>query len=106
VLFERGRFSAADALVVGGVQRLYVLAIPFFAVGMLFSRFLAAAHRTDLLLLGNVGLLLTNIVLDALLVRWLGVGGIALATSLVYALAAVLLFAMCRHVERAAAGEG
>lgn len=102
-VFERGRFGAADALLVGSVQKLYVLQIPFFAVGMVFSRFLAAAHRTDLLLVGNVGLLIANVVLDAVLVRWLGVAGIALATSLVYALAAVLLFAMCRHVERAAA---
>lgn len=101
--FERGRFDAGDALLVGGVQQLYVLQIPFFAVGMLFSRFLAAAHRTDLLLLGNVGLLLANVILDAVLVRWLGVAGIALATSLVYALAAVLLFTMCRHVERTGA---
>ena len=104
--FERGQFSAADAMLVGGVQQLYVLQIPFFAVGMLFSRFLAAAHRTDLLLVGNVALLIANVVLDALLVRWLGVAGIALATSLVYALAAALLFALCRHVERTvAAGE-
>jgi len=104
-VFERGEFGPADAIVVGGVQQLYVLQIPFFAVGMVFSRFLAAARRTDLLLAGNVGLLLANVVLDAVLVRWLGVAGIALATSLVYALAAVLLFAMCRHVERAAAAE-
>jgi putative peptidoglycan lipid II flippase len=106
LLFERGAFGADDVLLVGGVQQLYVLQIPFFAVGMLLSRFLAAAHRTDLLLVGNVCLLIANVVLDALLVRWLGVGGIALATSLVYALAALLLFVMCRHVQRSAATAG
>jgi putative peptidoglycan lipid II flippase len=104
-LFERGAFAAADARLVGDVQRLYVLQIPFFAVGMLLSRFLSAAHRTELLLLGNVVLLVANVVLDAVLVRWLGVAGIALATSLVYALSATFLFAMCRHVQRRAARE-
>lgn len=100
VIFERGEFGAADALLVARVQQLYVLQIPFFAVGMLFSRFLAAAQRTDLLLVSNVALLLVNVALDAMLVRWLGVPGIALATSLVYALAAVLLFVMSHRVLR------
>lgn len=104
-VFQRGAFGAADALLVGDVQRLYILQIPFFAVGMVFSRFLSAAHRTDLLLVANIVLLVTNIVLDALLVRWIGVGGIALATSLVYALAAGLLFVLCRRVLRAAEGD-
>ena len=102
-VFERGAFGAADARLVGDAQQLYVLQIPFFAVGMLFSRFLSAAHRTELLLLGNVALLLANAILDALLMRWMGVAGIALATSLVYALSAAFLFAMCRHVQRQAA---
>jgi putative peptidoglycan lipid II flippase len=101
-VFERGAFGAADARLVGDVQRLYVLQVPFFAVGMLFSRFLSAAHRTELLLLGNVALLIANVALDAVLSRWIGVAGIALATSLVYALSAALLLAMCRHVQRRA----
>ena len=80
--FQHGAFGSADTEVVAPVLALYALQIPFFVCSRVFYRFLVAMRRTDLIFycgLLNLGL---DIVLDLVLMRFLGVAGIALATSL------------------------
>ncbi len=61
---------------------MYAIQIPFFAVSRIFYRFIVAMRRTDLILYcGTINLGL-DVVLNLILMRWLGVAGIALATSL------------------------
>jgi putative peptidoglycan lipid II flippase len=61
---------------------MYAIQITFFVVSRVFYRFIVAMRRTDLALYcGTINLFL-DIVLNLLLMRWLGVAGIALATSL------------------------
>ncbi len=80
--FQHGAFGPKDTAVVSSVLVMYALQIPFFVCSRVFYRFLVAMRRTDLVLycgMLNLGL---DIVLNLLLMRWLGVAGIALATSL------------------------
>jgi putative peptidoglycan lipid II flippase len=68
--------------VVTPVLAMYAIQIPFFVCSRVFYRFLVALRRTDLILycgMINLGL---DIVLNLILMRWFGVAGIALATSL------------------------
>jgi putative peptidoglycan lipid II flippase len=82
VAFERGAFGPHDTAVVASVMAMYAIQIPFFVTSRVFYRFVIAMRRTDLALYCGVVNLLLDIVLNVVLMRWLGVAGIALATSL------------------------
>lgn len=80
--FQHGAFGPHDTAVVGPVLAMYAIQIPFFVCSRVYYRFLVALRRTDLIFycgLLNLGL---DILLNLVLMRWLGVAGIALATSL------------------------
>jgi putative peptidoglycan lipid II flippase len=83
MLFQRGAFTAADTQIVSLVQICYCLQIPFQALCVLFSRFICAVKRNDLLMYGSVLNLAVNIVMDMVLMRLWGVAGIAAATAIV-----------------------
>jgi putative peptidoglycan lipid II flippase len=80
--FQHGAFSASDTAVVTPVLILYAIQIPFFVSSRAFYRFLVAMRRTDLILYCGILNLALDIVLNLILMRWFGVAGIALATSL------------------------
>ncbi len=79
---QHGAFRAADTAVVRSVLAMYAIQIPFFVVSRVFYRFLVAMRRTDLVLYCGVLNLILDVCLNLLLMRWMGVAGIALATSL------------------------
>jgi len=82
IAFERGAFRAADTAAVTPVLAMYATQIPFFAVSRVFYRFIIAMRRTDLVLYcGGINLAL-DVLLNLVLMRRMGVAGIALATSL------------------------
>lgn len=93
LVFERGAFTPRDTQVVAQVQALYALQIPFYALGILGVRLLSALGKNQVLM----GISFVNLVANAtgnyILMRWLGVAGIALSTSLVYALSTALVAA-------------
>ena len=55
---------------------------PLFVSSRVFYRFLVAMRRTDLILYCGIINLALDIVLNLILMRWMGIAGIALATSL------------------------
>ncbi len=84
LLYQRGNFTPADTLLVSHVQAMYAFQLAFTAIGMLYSRLLVAMKRTDIIMASaalNLGL---DIILNLVCMRYLGVAGIALATSLFY----------------------
>ncbi|HVN92672.1 MAG TPA: murein biosynthesis integral membrane protein MurJ [Terracidiphilus sp.] len=82
VALQHGRFSAHDTAVVASVLAMYAIQIPFFVVSRVYYRFVVAMRRTDLILYCGILNLGLDIVLNIILMRWFGVTGIALATSL------------------------
>jgi putative peptidoglycan lipid II flippase len=79
---QHGAFSSGDTAVVAPVLMMYAVQIPFFVCSRVFYRFLVAMRRTDLIFYCGALNLALDIVLNLLLMRWFGVAGIALATSL------------------------
>ena len=82
VTLQHGAFGPSDTAVVKSVLAMYAIQIPFFVVSRVFYRFVLAMRRTDVILccgLLNLGL---DIGLNFVLMRWFGIAGIALATSL------------------------
>jgi len=79
---QHGAFSSGDTAVVAPVLMMYAIQIPFFVCSRVFYRFLVAMRRTDLIFYCGTLNLVLDIVLNLILMRWFGVAGIALATSL------------------------
>jgi putative peptidoglycan lipid II flippase len=79
---QHGAFSSGDTAVVAPVLMMYAVQIPFFVCSRVCYRFLVAMRRTDLIFYCGALNLALDIVLNLILMRWYGVAGIALATSL------------------------
>ena len=82
VTLQHGVFGGADTSVVTPVLAMYAIQIPFFVVSRVFYRFLVAMRRMELIFYCGALNLGLDIVFNLVLMRWLGVAGIALATSL------------------------
>jgi len=80
--FQHGAFGPRDTQVVAAVMAMYAIQIPFFVASRVFYRFIVAMRRTDLALYCGMLNLILDIVLNLVLMRRMGVAGIALATSL------------------------
>lgn len=79
---QHGVFSAQDTAAVAPVMAMYAIQIPFIAVSRVYYRFVLVMRRTDLILYCGMINLVLDIVLNLVLMRWMGLAGIALATSL------------------------
>ncbi len=95
---ERGAFTAADTARVVQVQQLAALQIPFYLVGTLIVRTISAVRKNEVLMIVSVFNLVINILADWYFSRWLGVAGIALSTSVVYAFSCTLNGIILWHV--------
>jgi putative peptidoglycan lipid II flippase len=80
--FQHGAFGPADTAAVAPVQAMYAIQLPFFIVSRVFYRYLIALGKTSLILYCGILNLVLDVVLNIVLMRWMGVAGIALATSL------------------------
>jgi len=80
--FQHGNFGPADTAAVAPVQAMYAIQLPFFIVSRVFYRYLVAIRKTSLILYCGIINLVLDVVLNLVLMRWYGVAGIALATSL------------------------
>ncbi len=82
IAFEHGAFNAADTAVVAPILMMYAIQVPFYVVSRVQYRFIIAMRRTDIAFYcGTVNLAL-DVVLNIVLMRYWGVAGIALSTSL------------------------
>ena len=93
IVFQRGAFTAADTSVVSRVQAFLSLQIPFYILGQLGVRLVSALKRNSVLMvIAGVNLTL-NVIFNLILMRYAGVAGIALSTSLVYLVSCILVYA-------------
>ena len=92
VMFERGAFTREDTKLVALIQQMYFLQVPFFILGMLGVRLLLATSKTYLLTAMSVVNLAVNVVGNVVFMRWLGVSGIALSSSLVYVISMSMIW--------------
>ncbi len=79
---QHGAFGRPDTAAVAPVLAMYAIQIPFFVVSRVFYRFIVAMRRSDLVLYCGVINLVLDVMLNLILMHWMGVAGIALATSL------------------------
>jgi putative peptidoglycan lipid II flippase len=92
LLFYRGAFTAADVVVVSRVQTFYALQLPSYLVSIIVVRLISSVQANQLLLFATIINLVMNIGLNYTFMRWLGLPGIALSTSVVYLLSTTLCY--------------
>jgi putative peptidoglycan lipid II flippase len=80
--FQHGVFGPNDTALVTPVLAMYAIQIPFFVSSRVYYRFLVAMRRSDLIFYCGALNLALDVILNLVLMRWYGVAGIALATSL------------------------
>jgi putative peptidoglycan lipid II flippase len=100
LLFEHGSFLPADTVRVSGIQAFYALQIPGYFAGIVASRCLNALGRDRLILAVSCGNFVLNVAGNWVLLRWIGLPGIALSTAVVYTASAALLLFLCRRAVR------
>jgi len=103
MLFERGEFGPAATRLVGAIQAMYLLQIPFYILVVMGARLLSAASQNRALMKIAVISTVVNIAGNFVLMRYLGVVGIALSTTLVQV---VSFGIVARHVYRLAGRGG
>jgi putative peptidoglycan lipid II flippase len=91
ITLQHGAFAARDTSVVAPTLAMYAVQIPFFVVSRVFYRFVVAMRRTDLVLYSGLTNLVLDVALNLVLMRFMGVAGIALSTSL-WSVATCLMF--------------
>ena len=108
IVFERGAFGREDTIRVAFIQQLLALQIPFFLVGILVVRLISAVRRNSLLVWGAAANITLNVIFNLLLMKPLGLAGIALSTTFVYMIAAtgmgVVLWRHLGHLHAGRAG--
>ena len=91
LLFERGQFTAQDTELVAKVQLFYSPQLTFYVLSTLMVR-LVSSLKANKILMWVAGIsLVTNVVLNYTFMRWIGLPGIALSTSVVYALSTTII---------------
>lgn len=91
ILFERGAFNAGDTSLVGEVQAFYVIQIPFYVLSILTVRLISSLKANHILMWGAFISLPLNILLNYYFMQWMGISGIALSTTCVYAISFLYL---------------
>jgi putative peptidoglycan lipid II flippase len=112
LLFERGRFTAADTASTAFALRLYAVGLVGYSTTRIATPVFYALGRSRIPVALSSAAVVVNIVLSVTLVRTLGFGGLALATSLAaLANASLCVFLLRRqlgglHTRRLAATVG
>lgn len=100
-LFLRGEFSASDVGLVSSVQRMYALQIPFYLAMTVLVRVASVMRRNIVLVVAATIALALNITLNYILMKAIGLPGIALSTSIVFLVSAmVVAVALSRFLKR------
>lgn len=101
LVFERGAFTADDTVLVGTIQAMYVLQLPFYLAGIIGARMLSALRLNHILAIIGVLNFTSNIFFNWLFMKFFGLPGIALSTSFVYLLSAIFIIAyLWGHLKR------
>jgi putative peptidoglycan lipid II flippase len=83
VIFQKGAFTDSDTHLVATVQRFCLLQIPFSMATVLVTRLISSLKANHILMWAAAITLPLHIALDYVLMRRMGIAGIALATAIV-----------------------
>jgi peptidoglycan biosynthesis protein MviN/MurJ (putative lipid II flippase) len=92
LLFERGAFTPADTAAVARLLQLSLTQLPFYCSSMVLVSYLASRGLQRRIAGNGVANFIVKLVALALLSPLLGLEGVAVSTTVMYALALLMLF--------------
>lgn len=96
VLFERNQFTSADTEKVAAILIFHCVGLVFFGLLMALNRIFYSLKDVKTPLIIALTSIATNLLLDWLLIKVLGISGVALSTSLVAGINIILLIIILR----------
>ena len=91
LLFQRGAFTGADTRLMAPLLMLFAIGMPFFSVVSLTTRAFYALKDTATPVAYGAASFVINLVVSLVLMRWLGVAGLVLASTAAIVAQTVLL---------------
>lgn len=92
LFFERNEFTSDDTTIVSNIQKIFLIYLPFSICGMVLVNFLTSINKNAFMAYVSFGALILNIILDYILMKYYGIFGIALCTTIVIILKNIVLF--------------
>ncbi len=100
LLFERGAFTAEDTIIVAEVLRYGLTQLPFYFAAIVLVSLLSSQGRYQAIALVAGSNLLVKLAALAIFTPVLGINGIAISTSVMYAAALLLLSFSTRNARK------
>ena len=91
LVWQHGNFTSSDTIVVAKIQSLYALQSPFYLMGILLGRAISSIGGNHVLAIITVFNLVLNFLFNFVLMKFFGIYGIALSTSVVYFLSYIMI---------------
>ena len=91
-LFERGEFTTKDTEIVSLIQIIFLVYAPFTVCGMVIVNFLTSINENNFMAKVSLIAVILNLVLDFIFMKYYGIFGIALCTTTVFIIRAIILY--------------
>ncbi len=92
LFFERGKFTHDDTLKVSLIQKIILVHVPFYLCTLIIVKFLTSINKNSFMAwisLANLGI---NLVLNIIFIKYYGVYGLAVSTSMVLIISSCFYF--------------
>ena len=89
ILFERNEFTSDDTIIVSNIQKIALIYIPFYLCTLVLVRFLTSINKNKFMAWVSFFGLVTNIVLNIILIKHFEVYGLIMATTIIYILISI-----------------
>jgi putative peptidoglycan lipid II flippase len=98
LIFEHGEFTATDTAATARALQFYALGLVGYSIVRIVSPAFYALHQSRIPVIASVASVVTNVLLNIMLVRVMGFAGLALGTSIAAMVNAGLQLLMLRRV--------
>jgi len=99
-LFERGEFTSKNSETVSNLQIIFLIYAPFTVCGMVIVNFLTSINENNFMAKVSLFAVILNLILDFVFMKYFGVFGIALCTTTVYIIRAIILYRYTLKLKR------
>lgn len=89
---ERGKFTHGDTLKVSGIQQILLVSVPFNICTLIMVKFLTSINKNNFMAWISLANLALNIILNFILIKYYGVFGLVMSTTIVLILGSVFYF--------------
>ena len=98
LIFEHGRFTSADTAATARALQFYSIGLIGYSIVRIVSPAFYALHKSRIPVIASIASVITNILLNIVLIRVMGFAGLALGTSIAAIVNAAIQLLLLRNV--------